>query len=229
MTEVNGPSNPQVKVQYGGGIGGNSNKAKDAAAAPPVARERIEKVVTGKAVERKKGIGRKLRDHFQGENDMQSIGSYVFWDVIVPKIRDLTVDAIMESTNRAFYGDTRPRSASNSSSGSRSVARPTAYNRIYQGGTPEPRSISQRARQTHDFSQEILIPTLGEAEKVLDIMTDYVEKYGFVSVNDLYDAAGITGSEFTDEKYGWDNLGAARAIRTREGYVLDLPPTKQRE
>jgi hypothetical protein len=221
MSEVKGPENQQVKMNYGG----NSNKQKEAVASEPAERVRINKVVDGTAVERKKGISRRIKDHFQGENDMQSIGSYIFWDVIVPKMRDLAVDAIREGTDRAFYGDSR-RSSASSSRGSASSGR-TAYSRIYQSA-PEPRSVSQRARGTHDFSQEILIPTLGEAEKVIDTLIEYVDKYGFVSVLDLYDAAGITGGEFTDEKYGWDNLGSARTIRTREGYLLDLPPTKQR-
>jgi len=204
--------------------GGNSNKQKDAAAAPPE-RVRIEKVVDGTAVERKKGIGRRIKDHFQGENDMQSIGSYVFWDVIVPKVKDLAFDAINESANRAFYGDNR-RSVSSSGS-NRSTARPTAYGRIYQSA-PEPRSAG-RSQTSQDANKEIMIPTLGEAERVIDTLIEYVDKYGFVSVLDLYDAAGITGGEFTDDKHGWDNLGSARPIRTRDGYILDLPPTKQRQ
>lgn len=219
MSEVNGPQKP-VAMNYGG----NSNRQKDATVAPE--RVKIEKVIEGRAIERKKSIGRKLKDHFQGENDMQSIGSYIFWDVIIPKVRDLAFDAINEGANRAFYGDTSSRRAS--SNGGRVVARPTAYNRIYQTG-PETRTISQKARVSHDFSQDILIPSLGEAEKVLDILVEYVEKYGFVSVMDLYDAVGVTNGEFTDEKHGWDDLRTAKPIRTRDGYILDLPPTKQRD
>lgn len=219
MSEVNGPQKP-VAMNYGG----NSNRQKDVAVAPE--RVKIEKVIEGRAVERKKGIGRKLKDHFQGENDMQSIGSYIFWDVIIPKVRDLAFDAINEGANRAFYGDTSPRRTS--SNGGRVVSRPTAYNRIYD--TPSAaRTVSQRPQTQTASIQDILIPSLGEAEKVLDTLIEYVEKYGFVSVLDLYDAVGITNGEFTDDKHGWDDLRTARPIRTRDGYILDLPPTKQRE
>lgn len=220
MSEVNGTQKP-VAMNYGG----NSNRQKDAAVAAPE-RVKIEKVITGKAVERKKGIGRKIKEHFQGENDMQSIGSYIFWDVIVPKVKDLAFDAINEGANRAFYGDTASRRGPSSSRG---TSRPTAYNRINYQAAPETRTISQRARVSHDFSQDILIPTLGEAEKVLDTLAEYIERYGFVSVMDLYDAVGVTNGEFTDEKHGWDDIRTAKPIRTREGYILDLPPTKQRE
>ena len=222
MSEVNGPQK-QVNMNYGG----NSNKQK--APSVPEERVKIDKVITGEVIERKKGIGRKLKDHFQGENDMQSIGSFVFWDVIVPKVRDLAFDALSESSSRIFYGDTRRVSTNTQRTGA--SIRPTAYNRISYNGTPsaEPRQISQRARQTHDFTQEIVLPDLGTAEKVLDTLIDYIEKYGFVSVDDLYDAVGITGGEFTDEKHGWDDLRAAKASRVREGYLLDLPPTKQRD
>lgn len=220
MAEVNGPQK-QVQMNYGG----NSNKQKDASV--PEERVKIDKVISGSVIERKKGVVRKFKDHFQGENDMQSIGSYVFWDVIVPKVRDLVFDAINESTNRVFYGDMRRPSSNGRSSGA--TVRPTAYNRIYQQSAPEPRNISQRARNTHEFAQEILLPNLGEAEKVLDTLLEYIDKYGFVSVTDLYDAVGISAGEFTDEKYGWDDLRTAKTSRVREGYLLDLPPTKQRE
>jgi hypothetical protein len=219
MSEVNGPEK-QVKMNYSG----NSNKQKDSSI--PEERIKIEKVITGEVIERKKGIGSKIRNHFQGENDMQSIGSYVFWDVIVPKFRDLAFDAVIESSKRAFYGDSRPSSSGRSSG---ATVRPTAYNRMYQQAAPEPRNLSQRARNTHEFNQEIILPTLGEAEKVLDTLLEYVEKYGFVSVMDLYDAVDITGGEFTDEKHGWDDLRTAKTSRIREGYLLNLPPTKQRE
>lgn len=219
MSEVNGPQK-QVQMNYGG----NSNRQKEASVSEE--RVKIEKVINGSVVERKKGIGRRIKDHFQGDNDVHSIGSYIFWEVIIPKVRDLAVDAIREGTDRAFYGDSRRTPSSGRSSGA--IVRPTAYNRIYQQA-PEPRTLSQRARTTHDFDQEILIPTLGEAEKVLDTLLEYVEKYGFVSVMDLYDAVGITGGEFTDEKHGWDDLRTAKTSRVREGYLLNLPPTKQRD
>jgi hypothetical protein len=222
MSEVTGPDK-QVRMNYGG----NSNKQKDAATASPE-RVKLDKVIEGDVVERKKGFGRKLRESFQGE-DAQSIGSFVFWDVIVPKLKDLTVDAINESTHRAFYG---ARSGSGSSAASRSTARPTAYNRIAYQQAPtsnsDPRRVSAQVQATHGFD-EIAFPNIGAAEKVLDTLTEYVEKYGFVSVMDFYDFCGFTNGEFTDEKYGWDNLNTAKVRRTREGYILELPATKQRD
>ena len=220
MSEVKGPDSQQVRMNYGG----NSNRQKEAAAVAPE-RVKLDKVIEGNVVERKKGFGRKLRESLQGE-DAQSIGSYLFWDVIIPKLKDLTVDAVNEGVHRAFYGPSR----SSSSSASRSTSRPTAYNRIqYQQAPTDSRpTISQQGKATHNFD-EIVFPNLGTAEKVLDTLGEYVEKYGFVSVMDFYDFCGITGGEFTDEKHGWDNINTAKVRRTREGYILELPPTKQRE
>lgn len=222
MSEVNGPEK-QVNMNYSG----NSNKQRD----PSVVEERtkIEKVIVGDVIERKKSFGRKVKENFLQGEDAQSISSYVFWDVILPKVKDLAFDAIKESAARAFYGGPARPSASTQRTGA--TVRPTAYNRVVyqQSAQVEPRQLSQRARNTHEFAQEILLPSLGEAEKVLDTLLEYVEKYGFVSVMDLYDAVGITGGEFTDEKHGWDDLRTAKASRVREGYLLDLPPTKQRE
>jgi hypothetical protein len=135
----------------------------------------------------------------------------------------------MESTHRAFYGGGR----SSTTAPNRTTSRPTAYNRIAYQQTPssstsEPRRVSAQAAATHNFD-EIAFPNIGAAEKVLDTLTEYVEKYGFVSVMDFYDFCGFSNGEFTDEKYGWDNLTTARVRRTREGYILELPATKQRD
>ena len=53
-------------------------------------------------------------------------------------------------------------------------------------------------------------------------MDDILEKYGMVSVADLYDLVGVTGN-YTDNKYGWTNLSNAEIVRVRDGYQIKLP------
>ena len=42
------------------------------------------------------------------------------------------------------------------------------------------------------------------------------------TIGDLYDLVGMTG-DFTDNKWGWDNLSRASTTRVRDGYILVLP------
>jgi hypothetical protein len=207
MTEI-----PSPKMNYG-----NSNRAK-AAAEAPVEREKVERVVEGTVTQKKKSLGRKIADNFSGDN-MQSIGSYIFFDVIIPQAKDMIFDAISTGAQRAMYGDDR-RSQRTTTSG---IGRPTAYNRMYQN-KPEPRTITQQARTSHEFG-DFVMETRGEAELVLNGLLELIDKYGFASVADLYDLCGQT-SDFTDGKHGWTDLRSASVSRQRAGYVLDLPRTQ---
>jgi hypothetical protein len=85
--------------------------------------------------------------------------------------------------------------------------------------------MSNRARATHDFD-EIEIETRGEAEDVLATMGDRLDQYGMVTLTDLYDMVGISGS-FADDKWGWVDLRGSEVVRNRAGrYVLSLPKPK---
>lgn len=217
MAEVRLPGNePKGKMNYAG----NSNRGK-ADPTEKVEKDKVEKVIEGVVIQRKKSLGRKIADNFSGDN-MQTIGSYIFFDVIIPQAKDMIFDAIKEGAQRAMYGSDR-RTVSSSSN--RSV-RPTSYNTMYQSPNNQasPRQISQRARASHEF-QEIILENRGEAEKVLDSLNELIDRYGFASVADLYDSVGVT-SDFTDNKHGWTDLRDASAIRQRAGYLLDLPPTQ---
>jgi hypothetical protein len=54
-------------------------------------------------------------------------------------------------------------------------------------------------------------------------MDDIINRYGVVSVGDLYDLAGISTTNYTVNKYGWTNIRSAHVVRTRDGYLLKLP------
>ena len=62
---------------------------------------------------------------------------------------------------------------------------------------------------------------------VLDQLEAAINQYQIVSVADLYDLAGITCRSYTANKYGWTDLQSAKVVRTRDGYILQLPRTVQ--
>lgn len=205
MAEVKLPSNSKI------------NKPED--------RPEIKPVVTGKAKERKKPLGRRVLESFTGE-DAQSVGQHLLMDVLIPAAKNAISDAVTQGIERMLFGEVRrgrttvgrPTSYTSYSS----ISRPSSPGRAFQPDEPT-RSISHRARIQHDFN-EIIIEDRGEAERVLDEMGNMLDMYGFVTVNDLYALVNITGN-YTDEKHGWNDLRGAKVERVREGYLLNLPPT----
>ena len=65
-----------------------------------------------------------------------------------------------------------------------------------------------------------------EAYKVLNQLITLISKFEVASVADLYDILGIS-SQFTDNKFGWDNLTEAFIAHgsKRYSYILHLPKT----
>lgn len=183
--------------------------------------KKVEKVVTGEVVQRKKPLGKRMAETFVG-GDAQSVGQYVVMDVLIPAAKDTIADAVSQGIERMLFGEVRSTSR-------RTGARPSnghvSYNRYSGGGHPalkrEEPKISPRARANHDFD-EIILATRPEAEAVIDRLFDLISRYETATVADLYDLLGITGN-YTDDKWGWTDLRGAGALRIRGGYLLDLP------
>lgn len=204
------PAEKKITTDYSS----NSHKTK-AATVDQTEKPKVEKIINGEVVERKKSLGRKFMSVFAGD-DLKSVISYVAFDVAVPTLKTLISDMASQGVERALFGDSRPRAG----------ARPggyTSYNRVSSplGGRSEPRALTQRARATHDF-REIILPARGDAEAVLDGLQMLVDQYSVALVSDLYELVGITGS-FTDNKWGWINLAGSNVRRIPEGYLVNLP------
>lgn len=185
-------------------------------------KQRLEKIIEGEVNLRKKPLSKKFKEFFFGR-DSKTVGEYIIHDVIIPGFKDIVYDASTGGLSRKLYGEVRPnhRRGGGPQSGGR-----FDYSGVSSRSRPafreEPRnSISRRGRATHDFD-ELLFRDRFEAQDVLDALYHTLEKYEVVSVNDLYDAVGIT-SDYAAERWGWYDLGGAGISHTRAGYLLDLP------
>jgi len=188
-------------------------------------RKKVEQIVEGEVVRRKKPMGKRVAETFIG-TDAKSVWAFVAVDVLVPAAKDMIADAVSQGVERMIYGESTNRSRR----GSRRPNDPyVSYNR-YSSRRPGPRDprdreeprMSRRAKAQHDFD-EIILPTRVEANEVIDRMFDLVSKYEVATVADLYDLVGISGS-YTDDKWGWYELRGADVTRTRHGgYLLNLP------
>lgn len=186
--------------------------------------KKVEKVVEGTVVRRKKPWHKKVAALFVGD-DMQTVGQYLTFEVLLPAIKDTIVDVATQGVERMFYGEVRSVHRKGPRHNSSNYTNYTSYSRYQtqaerRPGRPE---ISKRARANHDFD-EIILKTRGEAQEVIDRLYDLVAKYDSASVADLYDLVGAS-SAYTDDKWGWTDLRGAGATRLSRGggYLLDLP------
>jgi hypothetical protein len=213
-----------ITVDLGGGkqemrpvlLPSNSHKSRAENQEP----KKVEKVISGTAKTRKRiGSG----DGIIAES-LHSVAAYLVEDVLLPAFKGLVSDVVSQGVDRLLYGEgsrksTRP-GYTNYSKASASAAARTAPATEY-------RTISGRSRARHQFD-EIVLPSRGEAEDVLDQLRELADKYEQATVNDLYDLVGLTGS-FADDKWGWyfQDLKHAGVKPIRGGYLLQLPRTQE--
>lgn len=181
-----------------------------------VERKKLDRVTTTPVAKKKAGFAVKAVSAFVGE-DIHNVGEYLIYDVTIPAIKNLLSDMVSQGVERLLFGESSPRARSGSG-GSRvsygSYSRP--------GMAPgNRRDASARSRRYHDFS-DIELESRDEAYLVLDRLGDLVDEYGLATVADLYDLCGIT-TEYTDENWGWTSSRNMSVIRSRHGYMLQLP------
>ena len=190
----------------------NSHRSKEAQQNAPEREKRVEKVVKGKAKTKKNNV-RKFTDIFVSE-DANNVKQYIFMDVFVPAFKKLISDIVTDGIDMFLYGESRGHKRK---SGDR-----ISY-RSYYDDTRSERREKDRGRVGSRFDyDDIIFDTRGEAESAIDQMLDIIERYGFVTVGDLYDMADLT-APYTSHKYGWANIRTAEVQRVRDGYIIKLP------
>lgn len=189
------------------------------------AEKKVEQVVTGDVVARRKSIGKRIKEMFIG-GDSKTVIQYVISEVLIPQAKDMITEGVSSGFERLIYGESRP-------SNRRFGARPSGptnyvnYNRYAARGTnPIGRSVREdrtptASVQSHGID-DILFATRVEAETVLDRMYDLLREYENASVADLYSLIGWT-SNFVDQKWGWTDLHGSSVQRVRDGYLLNIP------
>lgn len=190
----------------------NSHRSKELATEGRSEERKVQKVVSGKVTTKKNEV-RKLTDIFISE-DARNVKSYICMDVLVPAIKKAISDIVTDGIDMILYGG----------SGSGRKTKPSnnvSYRNYYESprNSMPSRNDPQRSRFDYD---DIVFESRGEAELVREQMVDMIERYGFVTVADMYDMADLT-SPYTSNKYGWTNIRSAEAVRVRDGYILKLP------
>lgn len=206
----------------------NSNKTKKVEAAPA---KKVEKVISGDVVVRKKTISMRLRERFLSGESAREVVTHVIEDVIIPDVNNMIVDAGITALERRFLGGERSTARRRQGSIASSIGNfTTNYGAFSSGPIGNPnvaaveQRLSRRARTTHNVSEKI-IPTRAEADAVLEMMYELLQKFEEVTLSEVLQMLGET-PEFTDEQVGWTDLRGARVERARGGgYFLALPGT----
>lgn len=186
----------------------NSHRSKETERAEREVKK-VERVVNGKVKSKKKN---KFADTFISE-DAASVKEYIIFDVLIPAAKNAISDMVTTGIQMMLYGEVRGTSKTKGSK--------VSYSKYYDDRRDRDYDRRSRTRAGYDYD-EIILESRAEAEEVLNSMDELLERYGLVSVADLYDLVGITGN-YTDNKYGWTNLRHASVQRLRDGYLLKLP------
>lgn len=189
---------------------------------PSNSRESIPRpksVIEGAQVKKKSGLDKFCELFFDGP--WKETRERLVKEVLVPAAKDVAIDAISSVLGRPVG-----RYLRNATTGARAADRSyTQYGSVSR--TQDNRPVANL--QAADY-QPIVFMSLGDADRVFDEMLDWCERYGQVSVNDMYDMAGLTLEDHTVARLGWikedpnANLRKGSVYRTRDGeYMLDLP------
>lgn len=186
----------------------NSIKSRTHAENAESEKKTIGKVIVGNVrTEKKRGL-RKILGTLVS-NEISDVASDVWHKVILPAIKRAISDAVEVALN----GETSKKSRVSSYLGS--------YRRSYGAdGNDARRSVDIHRLYEID---DIVLDSYGDAELILDEMNGLIDKYGLVSVSDLYDMLGKPGGTHTDCRYGWNSLKTARIVPVRNGFALRLP------
>ena len=183
-------------------------KAKQKEAAED--RKKVEKVVSGTVKTKKKsGVG-KVAKLFISE-DVTSVKEYALMDIIVPTIKKAIVDLVTDGINIVVNGKDSRRSRDSK----------VGY-RGYSSYSKDDRRPVSSVNSRFDYD-DLEFASRGDAELVCDQLGEMIDRYGFATVADFYDAAGRS-APYTAQKYGWTSIRNADIIRTRDGdYIIKLP------
>lgn len=186
---------------------GNSHKARKD-------EKTIKKYEGGEVRLRERGPIETIGRSFLSES-IETVGRYLVLEVIIPALKNAVSDVVTTGIDMLLFGESR-KSSGKKSTGFGVIN----YTNFSQARRPERDDIPFRINPKR--YEDIVMPSKEDAENVLNMMADVIEEYGAISLADLYEMVGFN-SDYTDQRYGWTDIGKTVIRRVREGYLLEFP------
>lgn len=190
------------------------------------------KIIKGEAKVEKRTAAKKFVD-FLFSDKLDSIGSYLTYDVLKPALHNLVYQLGLGALQMALFGNGRPPVGpvppSQQYSGARrdygAYSQPQGYG--YATPVPPPQPVMAPGYRSRIMPNDISFETADDASLVLQRMRNEIMKYGKVFLRHFYEFSGITGQmdNWTLGSYGWYNLDTATIFqRTIDGrWMINFP------
>lgn len=180
----------------------------------PEEPERRQLTPVANGVKRKPTLWHRFKGFFVGDTS-KDVKTYIRSDVIVPAIKDLLYDVVCGAMGMSLYGEIRRRASRGSPN--------TGYSR-YHNSSKDVRvdRPTNRGRTETSFG-EFIVETRGQAEDIIEQLSDLIDEYGSARVSDLEELCNVTG-DWVSNDWGWYTLGKAKVRPIREGFLIDVPP-----
>lgn len=198
----------------------NKNKAPEKAKKQPVVKTPVKKV--------KKGLVERAVLALIGPEGIPAVSRYVTKEVVAPAVKNIIADSVTSGINRMLFPD-----------GGRSSNGRTGYNKPYGQRTNYSQRTARsdyneqsfapadgRERQRRFESTDYMLEDRNEALSVIDNLVETLNDFQQVSVADFYELIDVP-TEFTDNNWGWHDLGEASVRPYHEGWVIVLPKPRK--
>lgn len=174
---------------------------------------------------RKESFWTKAKKSVLGEGASE-VGTYVFWDVLIPAVKDTLQDIVTKGIEMLLFG-TDDRSYRRTRDNTRRRSGPIVqYGSHYSSTDRYERTAPRRTEPLrspgyNDRLSRVTFKYEKDARQVIEFLDELIQVYGSVSIADFYEAAGLASEiAYTDNSWGWMSLGACRVVRTPHGWEI---------
>lgn len=164
----------------------------------------------------------KLRKAFIAD-EVADVKTYAIFDVVIPSIKKVIRELVMNAIDMAFYGKPQARSRDDRGGAYYDYSR-----RDRDRDIPDRRSQQSKAQQfvgVRDLDR-VAFDDKEDAINTLSYLMDNIEEFGVATVSDFLASAGLTTNPI-HQKWGWYDLQGCSVRETPDGdWMVDLPRPK---
>lgn len=152
--------------------------------------------------------------------DITDIKKYIRDDVIIPGIKGLLLDTMAMIFFNETYTGKRGRIFNFEKKSYSSMYGGKSYNSSSRSERQKSNSYVNDDRNRIDY-RDVVLTDRADAEAVIEQLQMSIEKYGQVSIGDLYSLIDIT-PKHTDFDWGWTDPRCIGLRRVSNGYLINV-------